>query len=47
MTDSTLVKKTAVATSPELTDKVIFYFVDHGMQILTAIVLMGIVFTSQ
>jgi small conductance mechanosensitive channel len=24
-----------------LTDKVIFYFVDHGMQILTAIVLMG------
>jgi len=25
-----------------MTDKVIFYFVDHGMQILTAIVLMGI-----
>jgi small conductance mechanosensitive channel len=42
MADSNLVKKTAVATSPELTDKVIFYFVDHGMQILTAIVLMGI-----
>jgi small conductance mechanosensitive channel len=42
MTDSNLVKKAAVATSPELTDKVIFYFVDHGMQILTAIVLMGI-----
>src|SRR5512137_508816 len=42
MADSTLVKKAAVATSPELTDKVIFYFVDHGMQILTAIVLMGI-----
>lgn len=41
MTDSNLVKKTAVVTSPELTDKVIFYFVDHGMQILTAIVLMG------
>ena len=41
MADSDLVKKTA-ATSPELTDKVIFYFVDHGMQILTAIVLMGI-----
>jgi len=41
MTDSNLVKKAAVATSPELTDKVIFYFVDHGMQILTAIVLMG------
>ncbi|QEM69346.1 mechanosensitive ion channel family protein [Geobacter sp. FeAm09] len=42
MTDSTLVKKAAVATSPELTDKVIFYFVDHGMQILTAIALMGV-----
>lgn len=41
MTDNNLVKKTADA-SPELTDKVIFYFVDHGMQILTAIVLMGI-----
>lgn len=41
MTDNVLVKKAAVATSPELTDKVIFYFVDHGMQILTAIVLMG------
>jgi small conductance mechanosensitive channel len=36
------VKKAAGATSPELTEKVIFYFVDHGMQILTAIVLMGI-----
>jgi small conductance mechanosensitive channel len=42
MTDSNLVKKAAVATSPELTDKVLFYFVDHGMQILTAIVLMGV-----
>jgi small conductance mechanosensitive channel len=41
MADSNLVKKTAEA-SPELTDKVIFYLVDHGMQILTAIVLMGI-----
>jgi small conductance mechanosensitive channel len=41
MAESNLVKKAAVATSPELTDKVIFYFVDHGMQILTAIVLMG------
>jgi len=28
--------------SPELTDKIIFYFVDHGLQILTAIVIMGI-----
>ncbi|WP_157046109.1 mechanosensitive ion channel family protein [Geotalea uraniireducens] len=42
MADSNLAKKAAGATSPELTDKVIFYFVDHGMQILTAIVLMGI-----
>ena len=42
MADSNLVKKAAGATSPELTEKVIFYFVDHGMQILTAIVLMGI-----
>jgi small conductance mechanosensitive channel len=41
MADSNLVKKAAVSTSPELSDKVIFYFVDHGMQILTAIVLMG------
>jgi small conductance mechanosensitive channel len=41
MADINQVKKTAAA-SPELTDKVIFYFVDHGMQILTAIVLMGI-----
>jgi len=28
--------------SPELADKIIFYFVDHGLQILTAIVIMGI-----
>lgn len=26
----------------ELTDRIIFYFVDHGIQILTAIVIMGI-----
>jgi len=26
----------------ELTDKIIFYFVDHGLQILTAIFIMGI-----
>jgi small conductance mechanosensitive channel len=42
MADLSPAKKAAGATSPELTDKVIFYFVDHGMQILTAIVLMGI-----
>jgi small conductance mechanosensitive channel len=41
MVDSNVAKKT-VATSPELADKVIFYFVDHGIQILTAIVLMGV-----
>lgn len=42
MVDSNLAKKAAGATSPELTDKVIFYFVDHGVQILTAIALMGV-----
>jgi small conductance mechanosensitive channel len=42
MVDSNVLKKSAGATSPELTDKVIFYLVDHGMQILTAIVLMAI-----
>ena len=42
MADINPVKKAAAATSPELTEKVIFYFVDHGMQILTAILLMGI-----
>jgi small conductance mechanosensitive channel len=42
MAENTLIKKTAVAASPEMTDKVIFYVVEHGMQILTAIVLMGI-----
>lgn len=40
MADNTLAKK-AAATSPELTDKVVLYFIEHGMQILTAIVLMG------
>lgn len=28
--------------SPEITDKIILYFVEHGIQILTAIVLLGI-----
>src|SRR5512138_775156 len=41
MADINQVKKAAVATSPEMTEKIIFYFVDHGMQILTAIALMG------
>ena len=41
MTDTTLTKKAAAVTSPELTDKVVLYFIEHGMQILTAIVLMG------
>lgn len=42
MADSTVTKKAAGAASPELADKIILYFVDHGMQILIAIVLMGI-----
>ena len=42
MANSNLATKAAGATSPELVNNVIFYFVDHGMQILTAIVLMGI-----
>ncbi len=42
MADSNVAKKAAGATSPELTDKIILYFVDHGMQILIAIVLMGV-----
>ena len=42
MADTTLAKKTAGAASPELTDKVIMYFVDHGMQILIAIGLMAV-----
>lgn len=42
MADINQVKAAAAVTSPELTEKIIFYFVDHGMQILTAIVLMGI-----
>lgn len=32
----------AGVSSPELADKIILYFVEHGMQILTAIVLMGV-----
>ncbi len=28
--------------SPELTDRIITYFIEHGIQILTAIVLMGV-----
>ncbi|HTG81912.1 MAG TPA: mechanosensitive ion channel family protein [Geobacteraceae bacterium] len=39
--DTATAKKAAGAASPELTDKIILYFVDHGMQILIAIVLMG------
>ncbi len=40
--DSTTAKKAAGVSSPELADKIILYFVDHGMQILIAIVLMGV-----
>jgi small conductance mechanosensitive channel len=42
MANSNLATKAAGATSPELIDNVIFYFVDHGLQILTAIALMGV-----
>jgi small conductance mechanosensitive channel len=42
MANTNLATKAAGATSPELIDNVIFYFVDHGIQILTAIVLMGV-----
>jgi len=28
--------------SPELTDRIIFYFVDHGLQILTAIIMLAV-----
>ncbi len=28
--------------SPEVTEKIILYFVEHGMQILTAIIIMGV-----
>jgi small conductance mechanosensitive channel len=42
MVDINPAKKAAGATSPELTEKIFFYFVDHGIQILTAIFLMGI-----
>ena len=40
--DSNVTKKAAGAASTELADKIILYFVDHGMQILIAIVLMGV-----
>lgn len=32
----------AKTQSTELTDKIIFYFIDHGLQILTAIIMMGV-----
>jgi small conductance mechanosensitive channel len=35
-------QSTAGIHSPELTDKIILYFVEHGMQILAAIILMGV-----
>jgi len=42
MADNNLLKKATGVTSPELTDQIILYFVSHGMQILTAIALMGV-----
>lgn len=35
-------QSTSGLKSPELTDKIILYFVEHGIQILTAIAIMGI-----
>ena len=40
--NSTVSTSAAGLKSTELADKIIFYFVDHGMQILTAIFIMGI-----
>jgi len=37
-----MTNQSAVIKSPEVTEKIILYFVEHGMQILTAIVIMGI-----
>jgi len=37
-----MANQSAVIKSPEVTEKIILYFVEHGMQILTAIVIMGI-----
>lgn len=42
MADGSMAKKAAGAASPEVTDKIILYFVDHGLQILIAVLLMGI-----
>ena len=36
-----MANQSAVIKSPEVTEKIILYFVEHGMQILTAIVIMG------
>src|SRR5512135_1035959 len=35
-------KASSALKSPEVTEKIITYFIEHGIQILTAIVLMGI-----
>jgi len=37
-----MANQSAGIQSPEVTEKIILYFVEHGMQILTAIVIMGI-----
>jgi small conductance mechanosensitive channel len=37
-----MANQSAVVQSPEVTEKIILYFVEHGMQILTAIIMMGI-----
>ncbi|HTZ18219.1 MAG TPA: mechanosensitive ion channel domain-containing protein [Dissulfurispiraceae bacterium] len=40
--NSSASSQAAALKSPEITDQIIFYFVEHGMQILTAIVIMGV-----
>ena len=37
-----MANQSAGIQSPEVTEKIILYFVEHGMQIVTAIVIMGI-----
>ena len=37
-----MANQSAGIKSPEVTEKIILYFVEHGMQILTAIIIMGV-----
>ncbi len=42
MNSAAVNQSAASLKSPEVADKIILYFVEHGMQILTAIVIMGV-----